>query len=86
MPPRKKIFLKDSDEDVYARLLEFEEALLMQEELRREGENLPASAIYSKMCDVGFPGCESYKMFGDASQLKAILAFLLQVRHIFSKA
>ena len=56
----------------------------MQEELRREGDKLPANVIYSKMCDVGFPGCENYEMFGDASQLKAILAFLLQVSTLMS--
>ena len=81
---RKKSFLRDSDEDVYARLLEFEEALLMQEELRREGETLPANAVYAKMCDVGFPGCENYRLFGDVSQLKAVLAFLMQISTLLS--
>ena len=78
---RKKSFLKDSDEDIYARMLEVEEALLRMEELRKEGEKVPATAIYSKMCDVGFPGCENYKLFGDVSQLKSILSFMMQVRN-----
>ncbi len=36
------------------------------------------------MCDVGFRGAEKFKLLGDDSELKAVLAFLLHVSNLLS--
>ena len=54
------------EERVYRKLLELEEALLIWEELQKEGDpNVEKSKlqILDKMVEVGFPGHEKYTMY-----------------------
>ena len=70
------------EEQAYRKLLELEEALLIWEELQKEGDpNLEQSKqqILDKMVQVGFPGHEKYTMFRDTSDFASLLTFFLKV-------
>ena len=70
------------EEQAYRKLLELEEALLIWEELRKEGDpNVEQSKqqILDKMVQVGFPGHEKYTMFRDISDFASLLTFFLKV-------
>ncbi len=58
--------------------MEFEETLLLWEEMRKEGENPSPNVLVKKMCEVGFPGTEKVTLFGDVSEVERLLKFLLQ--------
>jgi hypothetical protein len=49
---------------------------------QKEGETVLPEMLYTKMCEVEFPGHESYKLLKDDSQLKAILQFLFNVTNL----
>ena len=70
------------EETAYRKLLELEEALLIWEELQKEGDpNVEQSKqqILDKMVQVGFPGHEKYTMFRDTSDFASLLTFFLKV-------
>ena len=70
------------EEKVYRKLVELEEALLIWEELQKEGDpNVEQSKlqIFDKMVQVGFPGHETYTMFQDASDLTNLLLFFTKI-------
>ena len=70
------------EEKAYRKLLELEEALLVWEELQKEGDpNIEQSKlqILDKMVKVGFPGYEKYVMFKDTSDLSSLLAFIVKI-------
>ncbi|TRY73879.1 hypothetical protein TCAL_15740 [Tigriopus californicus] len=70
----------NSDEErIYRNLLEFEEALLLWEELKKEGENPPIQDLLKRMCHAKFPGHEKYEMFKDGTELQNLLYFFLQI-------
>ena len=70
------------EEIAYRKLLELEEALLVWEELQKEGDpNAEQSKlqILDKMVKVGFPGYEKYMMFKDTSDFSSLLAFIIKI-------
>ena len=70
------------EERVYRKLLELEEALLIWEELQKEGDpNVEKSKlqILDKMVEVGFPGHEKYTMFRDTSDFASLLTFFIKI-------
>ena len=70
------------EEKAYRKLLELEEALLIWEELQKEGDpNIEKSKlqILDKMVQVGFPGHEKYMMFRDTSDFASLLSFFIQI-------
>ena len=70
------------EDKAYRKLLELEEALLIWEELQKEGDpNLEKSKlqILDKMVEVGFPGHEKYTMFRDTSDFASLLTFFIKI-------
>ena len=70
------------EEKAYRKLLELEEALLIWEELQKEGDpNVEQSKqqILDKMVQVGFPGHEKYTLFRDTSDFASLLTFFIKV-------
>ena len=70
------------EEKVYRKLVELEEALLIWEELQKEGDpNVEQSKlqILDKMVQVGFPGHENYTMFQDTSDFNNLLLFFTKI-------
>ena len=70
------------EEKAYRKLLELEEALLIWEELQKEGDpNVEQSKLHilDKMVQVGFPGHEKYIMFRDTSDFASLLSFFIKI-------
>ena len=66
----------------YRKILELEEAILLWEEIQKEGGSKDTSILLRKMQEVGFPGTEKMQVFGDDTQLRDLLGFILKVSEL----
>lgn len=66
----------------YRKILELEEAILLWEEVQKEGGSEDTTKLLKKMEEVGFPGTEKMQVFDDDSQLRNLLTFILKVSEL----
>jgi putative hydrolase of HD superfamily len=76
---RRGVKPNSAEARAYRKLLELEEAILLWEEIQKEGGPSATTKLLSKMKEVGFPGQERLQVFNDVSELQNLLRFFLKI-------